>query len=65
MFAPWRSQNPVRKTWVSDYWKIIHCMRIALQIWFLVASHYGVLNSTPGGGGYSREFWIGVCREGS
>ena len=24
MFAPWRSQNPVRKTWVSDYWKIIH-----------------------------------------
>ena len=25
MFAPWRSQNPVRKTWVSDYWKIIHC----------------------------------------
>ena len=26
MFAPWRSQNPVRKTWVSDYWKIIHCL---------------------------------------
>ena len=26
MFAPWRSQNPVRKTWVSDYWKIIHCV---------------------------------------
>ena len=25
MFAPWRSQNPVRKTWISDYWKIIHC----------------------------------------
>ena len=24
MFAPWRSQNPVRKTWASDYWKIIH-----------------------------------------
>ena len=24
MFAPWRSHNPVRKTWVSDYWKIIH-----------------------------------------
>ena len=24
MFAPWRSQNPVCKTWVSDYWKIIH-----------------------------------------
>ena len=24
MFAPWRSQNPVRKTRVSDYWKIIH-----------------------------------------
>ena len=24
MFAPWRSQNPVLKTWVSDYWKIIH-----------------------------------------
>ena len=24
MFAPWRSQNPVRKTWISDYWKIIH-----------------------------------------
>ena len=24
MFAPWRSQNPLRKTWVSDYWKIIH-----------------------------------------
>ena len=23
MFAPWRSQNPVRKTWVSGYWKII------------------------------------------
>ena len=22
MFAPWRSQNHVRKTWVSDYWKI-------------------------------------------
>ena len=19
----------------------------------------------PGGGGYSREFWVGVCREGS
>ena len=26
MFAPWRSQNPVRKTWVSDYWKIIHSL---------------------------------------
>ena len=24
MFAPWRSHNPVRKTGVSDYWKIIH-----------------------------------------
>ena len=23
MFAPWRSQNPARKTWISDYWKII------------------------------------------
>ena len=23
MFAPLRFQNPVRKTWVSDYWKII------------------------------------------
>ena len=26
MFAPWRSQNPVRKTWVSGYWKIIRRM---------------------------------------
>ena len=24
MFAHWRSQNPVRKTGVSDHWKIIH-----------------------------------------
>ena len=24
MLAPWRSQNPLHKTWVSDYWKIIH-----------------------------------------
>ena len=23
------------------------------------------LGNIPGGGGYSREFWIGVCREGS
>ena len=23
------------------------------------------LRVTPRGGGYSREFWIGVCREGS
>ena len=25
----------------------------------------GIEETTPGGGGYSREFWIGVCREGS
>ena len=30
MFAPWRSQNPVRKTWVSDYWKIIHLVHSVL-----------------------------------
>ena len=24
MFVPWWSHNPVRKTWVSDYLKIIH-----------------------------------------
>ena len=24
MFAPWQSQNPVRKTLVSGYWKIVH-----------------------------------------
>ena len=26
---------------------------------------FELLACSPGGGGYSREFWIGVCREGS
>ena len=31
MFAPWRSQNPVRKTRVSGYWKIIQRRQIIID----------------------------------
>ena len=34
MFAPWRSQNPVRKTWVSGYWKIIHS-NTSCSVWIV------------------------------
>ena len=44
MFAPWRSQNPVRKTWVSDYWKIIHSTH--RKILGLVEMTFGLVNAS-------------------
>ena len=42
MFAPWRSQNPVRKTWVSDYWKIIHFKLIVTHMGGVGVGAYGI-----------------------
>ena len=48
MFAPWRSQNPVHKTWVSDYLETGTVQSIH------VPSTSILLVSGGGGGGESR-----------
>ena len=48
MFAPWRSQNPVRKTWVSDYWKIIHSIGHTTSFIYPEINHAFITkNATP------------------
>ena len=41
-FAPWRSHNPVRKTCVSYYWKIIH---LHLINWRRILNFFFIINS--------------------
>ena len=52
MFAPWRSQNPVHKTWVSDYLETgtvqsIHVPSTSI----LLVSGGGGVGRNPGVGG--------------